>query len=60
MNKNWIAASFSVGNHCRNGIFTRPLELFEYLDVMGLFETSWMVYPHSNTGHRFGYPIKKT
>lgn len=60
MNENWIEASFRSGNHCRNSTFTRPLELFEYLDTVGLFETSWMVYSHSSTGLHFGYPIKRT
>ena len=56
MNENWIKASFHVGNRCRNGVFARPLELFEYLDVMGLFETSWMVFDHEWGGSKFGYP----
>ncbi len=34
----------------------RPLERFEYLDVMGLFETGWIVYNHTRSGHDFGYP----
>lgn len=61
MNVQWIKASFRVGNHCRNGIFTRPLKRFEYLDAVGLFETSWMIFDHAvNAGNGFGYPIKKT
>ena len=56
MNENWIRASFRVGNHYRNGTYTRPLELFEYLDAMGLFETGWMVYHHTSNGNNFGYP----
>lgn len=54
MNKRWIEACQRVANVQHRG--NRPLERFECLDVMGLFETGWMVYCHPDSGHYFGYP----
>jgi len=56
MNERWIKASFRSATHCRAGIFTCPLDLFEYLDMVGLFETGWMIFDHTNAGSDFGYP----
>lgn len=60
MNENWIEASFRSGDHSRDGIVTGPSELIEYLDAAGLFETSWMIFDHTQAGSDFGYPIKRT
>ena len=57
MNKTWIIASFHSADHSR---VTPPLELIEYLDAVGLFETSWMIFDHSKAGSDFGYPDKKS
>lgn len=61
MNENWIEASFRCAKRCCDGDFASPLKLFEYLDTMGLFETSWMIFDHAaNVGNGFGYPTKRT
>ena len=60
MNEQWIEASFRSAKRCCDGTFTFPLKRFEYLDAVGLFETSWMIFDHTaNAGNDFGYPIKK-
>lgn len=54
MNEIWMIASRSVAHRPQPN---RALERFEYLDIMGLFETGWMVYPHKNNSRfDFGYP----
>ena len=45
MNKRWIEASHHEANRCRqNSWIVDGLDIFEYLDTMGLFETGWMIY----------------
>ncbi len=62
MNKQWIEAS-----HYHARLYREPAPfsgdkryyIFEYLDVMGLFETSWMVYDfdkYERERSKFGYP----
>lgn len=53
MNENWIQASRNIAHRPRS---ERALQRFEYLDIMGLFETGWMVFDHKWGGHEFGYP----
>ena len=60
MNKTWIKASFHSAGHSRGGPLIPPLNLIEYLDMVGLFETSWMIFDHSKAGSDFGYPDKKS
>ena len=57
MNEIWVIASQHIAEQCRDSI--RSLEKFEYLDIMGLFETGWIVYSHTISGHDFGYPINE-
>lgn len=56
MNENWIRASHNIA---RRGGLKRAPQRFEYLDIMGLFETGWMVFDHAWSGHEFGYPINE-
>jgi len=57
MNETWIHASHynAKRNQGRRG--SKYLARFEYLDVMGLFETGWLVFNHNGT--EYGYPTKK-
>lgn len=55
MNENWIQASHNVA--CRPRRRQPAPLLFEYLDIMGLFETGWMIFDHNWLGgDQFGYP----
>ena len=62
MNKIWIEHSHSNAECCREDLLdinVSSLARFEYLDTMGLFETSWMIYKYhnnKNTDHDYGYP----
>ncbi|KKM70271.1 hypothetical protein LCGC14_1442430 [marine sediment metagenome] len=56
MNENWIEASFRCAKRCCDGTFTSSLTRFEYLDAVGLFETSWMIFDHTSSDNGFGYP----
>lgn len=58
VNETWMIASHHIAKrYGETFLFNdRPLERFEYLDVMGLFETGWIVYNHTRSGHDFGYP----
>ncbi len=61
MNEAWITASYVVSAQCREtpSIGACSLEVFEYLDIMGLFETGWMVFDHKWGGHDYGYPTNE-
>lgn len=56
MNKQWIEASYIIGDIHRieHGIITKV----SYLDILGLFESSWMIFEYTNRDHEieFGYP----
>jgi len=60
MNKLWIEASHREANRCRQSSWIADgLDKYEYLDTMGLFETSWMVYEfdeYEGEKDRYGYP----
>jgi len=61
MNKLWIKHSHHEAITHRNE--GPPFDSdhfvgYEYLDMMGLFETSWMIYEYhgSEDDHEYGYP----
>lgn len=55
MNKLWIEHSHDDSTLHREEYNIKRLSRFEYLDMVGLLETSWMIYEH--TGRRkYGYP----
>lgn len=62
MNELWIEHSHYSSNCCLEDFLDNhntDLEQFEHLDVMGLFETSWMIYPYHNdqeNNNSYGYP----
>jgi len=60
MNKLWIEHGYNTVSRCRKELSNQTIVLrgFEYLDVIGLFETSWMIYPHHNNfnPNNYGYP----
>ncbi|KKK55386.1 hypothetical protein LCGC14_3075070 [marine sediment metagenome] len=60
MNKLWIEHSHNSAECCRDEFFDDgvvDLRRFEYLDTMGLFETSWMIYEdHEDQRSEYGYP----
>jgi len=64
MNKLWIEHSYDAALFLRReNISIDAVELFkyEYLDVMGLYETSWMVYNFKDCEEnkdRYGYPTQ--
>lgn len=58
MNELWIEHSYRVAKTHRedNWSFEDELERYEYLDTMGLFETSWMTFEHKPDNDDYGYP----
>jgi len=53
MNKRWIEHSHLSADHY--DVTNNPnLKQVRELDMMGLFETSWMIYKHP--GNIYGYP----
>jgi len=64
MNEQWIEASLYHAIHYRSKFlpanerdFRYPL--YEYLDVMGMYETGWMIYDfdkYKNERNKYGYP----
>ncbi|KKK55385.1 hypothetical protein LCGC14_3075060 [marine sediment metagenome] len=61
MNKQWIEDSHLNVERCRMESWHEDgLDRFEYLDIIGLYETCWMVfdfddYTEHDKGH-YGYP----
>jgi len=63
MNKQWIEASHYHANHYRR-VFSLGKEggrppTYEYLDVIGLFETGWIIYDfdkYNDERDKYGYP----
>lgn len=59
MNKLWIEHSHDSAECCREDFSDGrviDLEKYEYLDSMGLFETSWMIYEYHTGRIEYGYP----
>ena len=59
MNKLWIKHSHANAECCRRDFLDNGnvnLEKFEYLDTIGLFETSWMIYDYHPGRCEYGYP----
>lgn len=59
MNKIWIEHSHNSAEYCRDDFLDEEdddLEWFEYLDIIGLFETSWLIYGHHKERPEYGYP----
>jgi len=59
MNKLWIDHGYNTASRCREDLLNHTIVLrrFECLDVIGLFETCWMIYEHHNNRDRdYGYP----
>lgn len=56
MNKRWIEDGYSIGNDWRLG--SGPLNNAYYLDILGLFETSWITFIFEDREHEIscGYP----
>jgi len=53
MNKAWVQASHDSVNHY-NVANESNIKQVRELDMMGLFETSWMIFHHP--GKMYGYP----
>jgi len=59
MNKLWIEHSHYGAECCRDDFLDDgfvDLQRFEYLDTIGLFETSWMIYDYHKERDEYGYP----
>ena len=62
MNKAWITISQESADAYRSGYtfsddeYEETVRIIRTLDVMGLFETCWLVFKHTNS--QFGYPNK--
>jgi len=59
MNEKWIEHSHDSAECCRDDFLDNgftDLNRFEYLDTMGLFETSWMIYRYHSNIRGYGYP----
>jgi len=60
MNKQWIEDSYLSAGRCRNEYWPDDLDGFDHLDMVGLYETCWMItdfddYTEHDKGH-YGYP----
>ena len=60
MNKQWIEDSHLSADRCRNEYWPDDLDGFDHLDMVGLYETCWMItdfddYTEHDKGH-YGYP----
>ena len=59
MNERWIEDSHDNAKCCREVVLncgSVGLEKFECLDIVGLFETSWMIYQCHEGENKYGYP----
>lgn len=59
MNKLWVEHGYNTSSRCRKDLLNHNIVLqrFEYLDVIGLFETCWIIYEyHNNKDRNYGYP----
>jgi len=64
MNEEWIKASHYHAAHFRTTFLPGGEEyirypLYEYLDVMGMYETGWIIYDfdkYKNERSKYGYP----
>ncbi len=65
MNEQWIEASHYHAGRYRRSFFSltrkgEHLPTYEYLDVMGMYETGWMVYDFDTYDeyerNKYGYP----
>jgi len=61
MNKQWIEASHYHANNYREKHYKEGCRaLYEYLDVVGLFETGWITYNfdayNEDERNKYGYP----
>ena len=58
MNNRWISDSYESAAYFRRKFHNRrysKLRLITILDVVGMFETGWLIYNHSNTT-KYKYP----
>ena len=51
MNDRWIRHSHSIAKSSRNDF---AVTITVYLDIVGLFETGWIIYKH-NDYNRYNY-----
>ncbi len=58
MNELWIEHSYRVAKTHREDswFYSDELKRYEYLDTMGLFETSWITFEHKPDNADYGYP----
>jgi len=56
MNKKWIRASHDSADNYKSNLsgIGEIMYIIRVLDIVGLFETSWIVFDHIDD--RFGYP----
>ncbi len=56
MNENWINDGHSIGNDWRTCAI--DFNAVYYLDILGLFETGWMMFEFDDQDHEsyYGYP----
>jgi len=58
MNKLWISDSHKSAKLLKHEqLDDEKLQLVRMLDATGMFETSWIVFDHSLSSSRYGYPI---
>jgi len=61
MNERWIEHSHDDALIQRRDdpLFSADeLSRYEYLDMLGLFESSWMIFDHDNNSG-YGYPVNE-
>lgn len=59
MNNKWVDASHESAENYKSNLsgVDENMYLIRVLDVAGMFETSWLVFDH--TDNRFGYPLNE-
>jgi len=57
MNEKWIRASHESADNYKSKLsgIGETMYIIRVLDIVGLFETSWIVFDHIDS--RFGYPL---
>lgn len=58
MNKLWIKISYEWADQFRTDRSTDHIDIYDYLDLLGLYETCWLSYNFDDDTDKkiFGYP----
>ena len=56
MNNQWIKISHEWASRCKTHKPTYCINVSDYLDLLGLFETCWLQFDFENDKKQYGYP----